>query len=119
MTNLEKVIELITKQQEGLDEGSPAFCVGEQLKDIATREDLSAELLAQDLENEDMSLVKAEAQIRKYADENHKKAKCFCVTPKVAEGILRKFYGLSSPDDTGSKPAPKQSSSFIDLSDFL
>ena len=119
MTNLEKVIEKITKQQEGLDEGSPVFCVGEQLKDIATREELSAELLAQDLENEEMSIEKAEAKIKEYSDKNHKKAKCFCVTPNVAEGILRKFYGLPSPDAAGSNPVPKQNSSFIDLSDFL
>ena len=49
-----KVFELIQEQQKG-HETEPRFMIGEQLKEIAEREPLSAELLERDLEIEEMN----------------------------------------------------------------
>jgi hypothetical protein len=114
---MERLIEIITRQQQG-HENEPLFMVGEQLKDIASREPASAELLEQDLEVEAMSLRAAAAELQKYSDKNRGSAKCFCITPLVAEEILRKFYGLPSPDKAGAQ-STQNSTDFIDLSNFL
>lgn len=95
MTNAqERALELIRAQQKMDGEGSTVWCAGEQLADIAMAEPESAELLARDLELPEMSIEKAEGKIREYADKNRKGAKSFGVSPLVADGILRKFYGL-------------------------
>ncbi len=122
MNSLKKVFELIEKQQRG-HEDKPRFMIGEQLKDIARREPLSAELLLRDLQIPEMSLEAAEKRLQKYSDDNHKSAKCFCITPAVAEKILREFYGLPKPEDAVSGSAEvkeeKTDSGFIDLAAFL
>lgn len=115
-----KAIEMIEVQQKGR-EGTAPWMVGEQLKDICRREPNSAELIAQDLAVAEMSLVEAEKKIRAYAD-SHKKGNFSCVTPDVADSILRKFYGLSKPENvvvTPAAPAAKSASKIVDLSDFL
>jgi len=109
--------ENIEKQQKG-HENKPRFMIGEQLKDIAEREPLSAELLERDLEIEAMSLEAAEKHFQEYANKNRGGARTFCITPKVAEKLLREFYGLPSPDEAPKEP-PAPTSSFIDLSSFL
>ena len=114
--NAKRVFELIEAQQKGKENTAP-WMVGEQLKEIAEREPRSAELLAKDLEIESMSIVEAEKQIKAYSDK-HKKGTSFCVIPTVAEGILRKFYGLPEREE---KPAQAESESdgYIDLNAFL
>lgn len=107
------VKDLITEQQKGI-EGTAAFYVGEQLKEIAEAEPESAELLARDLLIPEMTIQKAEAKIKAYADK-HKKGNCAVVPPKVAEEILRKFYGLS---ENGEKEAVSHGGK-IDLNDFI
>ena len=110
----QKVIEIIEQQQAG-HEGEALWMVGEQLKEIAEREPSSAELLAQDLTVEGMDLAGAAKALQKYADKHHGKAKCFCISPKLAEQILREFYGLPAAGE-----APKQNTStFLDLTSFL
>ena len=116
MSNFEKVAELIAAQQKG-KEGTAPWMVGEQLKDIARAEPASAELLAQDLTVAEMSLEKAAAQLQAYSDKNHKNAGCFVITPDVAEGILRKFYGLPEKGAI-QKPAEEEPKVFS-LADFL
>lgn len=98
MGHYEKVCALIEEQQKG-KEGTAPWMVGEQLKEIAEREPACAELLAQDLTVEAMSIVAAEKKIKAYAD-GHKTGNFACVTPKVAEGILREFYGLPEREAT-------------------
>ena len=117
---MEKLRELIEKQREG-KESSPVYMVGEQLLDIAGKEPTALELLRQDLENPEMSLEKAEAKIKAYSDKNRKGASSFCVSPRVAEGILRKFYGLPEPEEASAKKAaqPPVQSGYIDLDSFL
>lgn len=121
------VFEKIEAQQKGC-ENTPAWMVGEQLKDICAADPHCAELVAQDLENKDMSLEKAASKIKAHADELHKKQKgsCVCVPPNVAEKILREFYGLpeaSAPKLSIVKPEPEPvavtENDGLDLFDFL
>lgn len=90
------VIEMIEAQQKGKENAAP-WGVGEQLKDICRRDSHCAEIVAQDLANPSMSLVECEKKIKAKADEIQKKGKqkCVCITPNVAEQIIREFYGLS------------------------
>ena len=114
-----KLYDLITEQQKG-HETAPRFMIGEQLKEIAEREPLSAELLERDLEIEEMNLAAAEKHFQEYADKNHGKAKAFCITPKAAERLLREFYGLPTPEENApEKKEADSSAGYIDLSTFL
>ena len=109
--------ELIAQQQKG-HETKPRFMIGEQLKEIAAREPRCAEILEKDLTVKEMSLESAERKLQEYADKNHGSAKAFCITPLVAEGILRDFYGLPKRDEAEPEPeTPKEG--YIDLSSFL
>lgn len=116
---MSKLYDLIAEQQKG-HETEPRFMIGEQLKEIAEREPLSAELLERDLEIKEMSLEAAEKHFQEYADKNHGKAKAFCITPKVAENLLREFYGLPIPEENApEKKEADSSAGYIDLSSFL
>ena len=116
---MSKLYDLIAEQQKG-HENEPRFMIGEQLKEIAEREPLSAELLERDLEIEEMNLEAAEKHFQEYADKNHGKAKAFCITPKVAERLLREFYGLPIPEENApEKKEADSSAGYIDLSSFL
>ena len=116
---MSKLFDLIAEQQKG-HETEPSFMIGEQLKEIAEREPLSAELLERDLEIEEMNLEAAEKHFQEYADRNHGKAKAFCITPKVAERLLREFYGLPIPEENApEKKEADSSAGYIDLSSFL
>ena len=116
---MSKLYDLIAEQQKG-HETEPRFMIGEQLKEIAEREPLSAELLERDLEIEEMNLEAAEKHFQEYADRNHGKAKALCITPKVAERLLREFYGLPIPEENApEKKEADSSAGYIDLSSFL
>ncbi len=98
------VFQMIEAQQKG-KENTPAWMVGEQLKDICRDDARCAELVAEDLSNPEMAIDKCEKQINAYADKNKGKgSNSFCVIPTVAEDIIRKFYGLPArvvtPDQT-------------------
>lgn len=84
-----------------------AWMVGEQLKDICRMEPRSAELIAQDLENKDMSITAAEKKIKAFADKN-KTGNFSCVTPAEADRILREFYGLPEPAEGPTDPIANQ-----------
>ena len=114
----QNLIALIEEQQKG-HENEPLFMVGEQLKEIAEREPVCAEIIEKDLAIEGMSLAKAADALKAYADKNHGKAKCFCITPIVAERILREFYGLPTPDSAAKAEQKEQQSERLDLSSFL
>lgn len=103
-------------------EDKPEFTVGEQLLEMARNQPELAELLAEDLAVPEMNLTAAAAEIRKYADEKHKKSggKCVCVTPKEAETVLREFYHLPEADAaTDSRPPAGFTAPIVDLADFL
>ena len=105
---------MIEEQQAKHKEGTAPWVVGEQLKEIAEREPKSAELLAQDIAVDGMGIADAEKKIKAYADK-HKSGGFSYVSPKVAEGILREFYGLPAAGaEEVKKPQGK-----IDLADFI
>lgn len=114
---IEQVDEKISEQQKGL-ENSPAFFVGEQLKGICSASEEIAEIVLTDLENPDMSIANAEKQIKKYADENRKGASSFCVTPDIAEKIIKKFYGIDGIETTPEKLSVEDEKN-INLEDFI
>ena len=114
-----KLYDLIAEQQKG-HESKPRFMIGEQLKEIAEREQHSAEILERDLEIKEMSLEAAEKHFQAYSDKQSGKKGTFCITPKVAERLLREFYGLPIPEENA--PEKKKVGSlegYIDLSSFL
>lgn len=118
---MEKLFEMIATQQCG-HVNDDVFMVGEQLKDMVRREPGIVEILKQDLTVKEMSIEEAAKKLKAYADANHRGAKCFCVTPIVAEGILREFYGLPKRDTEKvqeTAPAVSNSAPKLDLSDFL
>lgn len=118
---MSKVFEIIEQQQKGR-ENTPAFMIGEQLKEIAAREPASAELLEKDLIVAGMGLDGAAKKLQEYADANHKTAKCFCITPIKAEEILREFYGLPKREEKRNEAvslSDEKEMGRIDLSDFL
>lgn len=110
----------IEKQRNG-KENTAVWMVGEQLLDIAAREPKSLELLKKDLDVKEMSLEKAEAQIKSWADKQKRVGNCVCVPPNVAEGILREFYGLSKADEQIANGYESESSEdgYIDIGSFL
>ena len=117
---MEALIKMIEEQQKG-HENTDVFMVGEQLKDIAASDLACAEILEKDLAVEAMGLVAAAAKLKAYADQNRGKLRCFCISPKVADKILREFYGLPDMDaSTGIKTAEQPASdTLLDLDSFL
>lgn len=115
MSMVEQAIMRLEQQQDTVKKRSAPWIVAEQLKDICRREPPCAELIAQDLENESMSIVEAEKQIKAFADK-HKTGGFSCVTPAEAENILRKFYGLPQ---TLEPEKPKGGAVMIDLTKFF
>ena len=99
------VFEKIEAQQKGLEEGDTVWTVGEQLKEICA-DPACAAIVAEDLENESMSIANAEKKIKAYADELHEKKKGpdVGVTWKAADRILREFYGLPAESAPAQKP---------------
>ena len=109
---IQQVIKAIEEQQKG-KENTAVYMVGEQLKDICRDNPNAAELVLQDLRNEEMSIDKCEKQIKKYAD-SHKKGNFACVPPDVAEKIICEFYGIHKTETAAeSKPG------IVSLTDLL
>ena len=114
------VFEKIEAQQKGKENTAP-WMVGEQLKDICRREPKAAELVEKDLDVKEMSIAECEKKIRAWADA-HKKGSCAVVPPNVAEGIIRKFYGLPEKKDPSTALRSAQDdrkAEIIDFADFL
>lgn len=113
---LDSVIAKIEAQQKG-KEGTAAFMVGEQLKDICRNNPAAAELVDKDLDVPEMSIDCAEKKIKEYADKQKKVNNCVCVPPDAAEKIIREFYGL--PERGNESASSSSGAGFIDLSNFL
>lgn len=120
------VFEMIQAQQQKVGESTAPWMVGEQLRDICYHDPHCAEIVAQDLEQASMSLVECEKKIKAKADEIQKKSKqkCVCITPQVAEQIIREFYGLPDAKTAPAAapapaPAPVEDFGMLDLDDLL
>ena len=89
------VFEMIEAQQKG-KEDTTVFMVGEQLKDICRAYPACAAIVAEDLQQKEMSIEVCEKKIKEHADKlkNTKKLRTVGISPKTAEEIIRKFYGL-------------------------
>lgn len=101
-------IDKITQQQP--KERTAVWMVGEQLKDMVKAEPGIAEIVLQDLDVPEMSIANCEKKIKEFADK-HKTGNFACVTPKDAEEIIRRFYGLEEKKTEAAKP--------LSLSDFF
>ena len=119
MEQLKKIVE----EQRAGKENSPVWTVGEQLLDIASESPLNCELIKKDLQVKEMDLDHAERQLKAWADKQKKVNNCVCVSPKVADEILRKFYGIEQRGEHASKAvaptAAPTSELELDLSSFL
>lgn len=115
--DFEKLVEIISEQQKG-HENEDVFGIGEQLKDMAKGNAKITELLINDLSTAGMKLTDAAKVFKKHADGIHGNTKAksgvVCITPKVADELLRKFYGLPDAENNAGVDAPE-----IDLLDFL
>ena len=100
-----RAIEFIEAQQRE-HQNSPAWFVGEQLKEICRADPHAAEIVERDLELPEMSIAEAEKKIAAFAKNNRKGSVGFC-SGADADRILREFYGLTA------------SSAAFDLADFL
>lgn len=105
------VFEKIEQQQKALKENSAPWVVGEQLKEICA-DPHCAELVSADLDRKGMGLADCEKNIKAYADK-HKTGNFAYVPPKVAEKIIREFYGLPEQET----PAP--AGGFVSLEDYI
>lgn len=128
MTDLEKAIAAIEKQQGKLKKFNMAHTVGEQLKDILRDQPAAAGIVLQDLTNAGMGIVDCEKKISAYA-KKHREGDGGCCPPLEADRIIREFYGIparvvigvdlaNGPDFTASvKPAQKPKK--INLAKYL
>lgn len=109
---------LINAQQEKVAQCSDIWMVGEQLKEICENEPECAKLVVQDLEGGALTLKACAGKIKEKADEEHKKSHgtCVCIPPRVAEGIIREYFGLP---EKGKEPEKVATGGVLDLADFL
>ena len=112
-----KELKAIIDNQRNGKEDSPVWTVGEQLLDMAAESEQNLELLKRDLKVPEMDLVHAEQEIKAWADKQKKVGNCVCVPPKVADGILRKFYGLGEREE--QIPVHVTDGGYLDISSFL
>ena len=114
--NLEELFAKIAAQQG--EEGSVTFMLGEQLKEIAAESDHTANLILQDIDKECMGLEDLDEHFAEYAEKHKGKANRYCITPKVADTLIRDFYGLPERDATPA-PVDEKPSGLLDLEIFL
>lgn len=109
---IQEAITKLREQQSKVKERSPQWMVAQQLMDLVRAEPQCAEIIAQDLEVEAMSITEAEKKIKSFADA-HKTGGYSCVAGEESDRILREFYGLP--------PRPGMESTGglgLDLADF-
>lgn len=100
MDKLKEAVAAVEAQQAKEKGRTAPWMVGEQLKDMLSREPGAAELILTDLTSGGMSLRGAEAKIKAHADKN-KTGNFACVTPVESEAILREYFGLGMAEAGG------------------
>ena len=88
---LNEAIEKKLKPQQAKLGKSPAYWVGEQLKDMLRAEPWNADLVARDLDVPEMAITQVEKKIQKQANKNG--GAC---GGAEADKIIREFYGFRS-----------------------
>lgn len=123
------VYEKIEAQRNG-KEFTDVWMVGQQLMDILRSDPSLEEIVDKDLDVAEMDLVHCAKKIKARADEIHKQSKinCVCITPDMAEGIIREFYGLpaggtasgpSAQEEHPPAPTMAETADILDFEDFL
>jgi|GEM_PF-3397174 len=115
MSILIELSNTIAKQVEKEDEFSPVRMVGRQLMDIVGQNEQVAAVVLEDLKG-GHTVHKCEAEIYKWA-KAHKTGNRACCPPDIADGIIRKYFGL--PENGEKTQQPKQKNKTINLTDFL
>ena len=114
---IQEAINKLREQQCKVKERSPQWMVAQQLMDLVRAEPQCAEILAQDLEVEAMSITEAEKKIKAFAD-SHKTGSFSCVTPAESDRILREFYGLPPRPSRAGHSLEPAGGLGLDLADF-
>ena len=89
--------------------------VGHQLMDLLKMQPEAAGFVLHDLQGKGMGIADCEQRIKAWADEHKKGGSCVCVPPDTAEQIIRKFYGITAPEETKQRALGLA----INLADFL
>lgn len=113
---METLRMMIEEQRKG-KECTPLWGIGSQLMDMAAESTVARDLIKRDLAVPEMNLEAAAKHFATYADKNRGGKNQFCITPDVADGLLRKFYGLPDKPQGGALPAADEG--YIDLGDLL
>lgn len=121
MTDLENAIQEISAQQAKLNEYSPVFQLGEQLKDIISESPDVAGIVLEDLKQPSMKLADCEKKIAAFA-QSHRHGNAGCCPPKEADRIIREYYGIPARQAAAAPlqfAAPKKQPKKLSLADFL
>ncbi|MEG0839734.1 MAG: hypothetical protein RSC64_06970 [Hydrogenoanaerobacterium sp.] len=102
MTN-EKVYAMIDGQISAEPERSHMRLLARQLKEIIAETEGAAELVAQDLQNEELNLKKLEQNFDAFASK-HKSGGKSVIFPDEADVLIRAFYGIPKAERTVNKP---------------
>lgn len=115
-----KLYKKIDEKVKGFEIGSHEWMIGEQIKDICERSDAAAEIVLQDLDVPEMSVVKCLKKFDELADKKRKESnkRRICITPYEAEEIICKFYGISEAI-AEAEEKPIKDDNVINLEDFL
>lgn len=87
------IVAELERQMKDVEKKSLAWAVGDMLRGLVAGGGIAAEVVAQDLENKEMSLKKCADKLTAYARE-HQKAGCYWMPPEEAGRIIREFYGI-------------------------
>lgn len=115
-----EIAELERQIKEAPEKSLP-WAVGDMLRTMVAGGGRGAELVAQDLENKEMSLKKCADKLTAYARE-HQKAGCYWMPPEEARRIIREFYGI--PEETQepereSEAEKREKRASLDLPDLF
>lgn len=116
MSKFEELERTIRAQQKGKD-GTDVVYAGEQILDICRGREDFAGIVLDDLKNPDMAIEKAVLGIREHAKQHKQGNVGFC-SPKDADRILRKFYGIPE-DGAPVKQAAKPAGPLVNILDFI
>ena len=118
MSILVELSTTIQKQVENEYEYSPVKGVAQQLMDIVGHDEQAAAIVLEDLKG-GQTVQGCEAKIKAWVDKNHRGHSGWC-PPHIADGIIRKYFGLpeAGAEPRPPKPKAKGKSRRISLEDF-
>lgn len=109
------MLEKLKKQIEKGDDNIKK--VGQILLEICEANRTAAEIVEQDLENQDMSIEKCFAKMRETARKGQKGG-CYYMGDAEAEKIIREFYGIPKQPKK-ARVTSQHRTEIIDLADLM